>query len=129
MQYKFESLPEKLQKSIIEKSHNLLCHSKTTYWYSTIIGLSKMQYNWKSDVNIEKAIFEGIIVNYHPTKKIERKYSAGDIAVCVYFLGEISNLKGASFTLDPEVLNCVWNGIENCSANFKPNQLCSLIYG
>jgi hypothetical protein len=127
MQYQFDSLSEMLQQSIIAQSCAVLRQSKVYYWDSTMNGLSKMGYNWKQDVNIEKAICEGIMVNYRPTNINDRRYNGRGITLAVHFLGEMSGSKGNLFRLQPEVMNCIWNAMQN--ADFTPAETAAVFCG
>jgi hypothetical protein len=99
---------------------------------SILNGLSKMQYEWVSNGNIEKSTCESIGANYHPSKKRDNKYNARGIANIVYYLGELSKNrknKEEKHIVDKDVFDSIWNGIITCSKNFNAQEIGNIIYG
>jgi hypothetical protein len=130
-------LPEIIQNVLVPKETALPLEPQTSRWFNSIElssmlnGLVRMRYEWKNDGKMEKAICEGIIANYHPTKKRDKKYGERQLANIVYYLGKLSRGREESdkIVLEKEVLDSIWNGMEKCLNLLNRWEASNLIYG
>jgi hypothetical protein len=128
-------IPELIQNVLVQKETSVepqtLREFNSVQLSSILNGLVRMKYEWENDGKMEKAIYEGLIANYHPTKKKDKKYGEIQLANIVYYLGKLSKEREESdkIVLEKEVLDSIWNGIEKCLNQVNPQDVSKLIYG
>jgi hypothetical protein len=120
-----------LQGKLLDRAVAVLPHCNSVSLSSILNGLVGMKYEWKNAGNMEKAICEGITANYHPTKKRDNESGVRQLANIVYYLGKLSKEREESdkIVLEKEILDSIWNGIEQCLHQANPQEVSNLIYG
>jgi hypothetical protein len=120
-----------LQGKLSNRAVAVLPRCNSVSLSSILNGLVGMKYEWKNDGKMEKSICEGIITNYHPTKKRYDTYGGRELANIVYYLGKLSKEREESdkIVLEKDVSDSIWNGIEQCLHNANPQEVSNLIYG
>jgi hypothetical protein len=126
-----DDVDSSLQEKLLNRAVAVLPTCNSVSLSSILNGLTVMKYEWKNDGKMEKAICEGIIANYHPTKKRDRKYGERELANIVYYLGKLSKEREErdKIVLEKEVLDSIWNGMEKCVNQLNPQQVSNLICG
>jgi hypothetical protein len=126
-----DDIDSSLQGKLLNRAVALLPKCNSVGLSSILNGLVRMKYEWKNDGKMEKAICEGIVTNYHPTKKRDNKYDGRGIANIVYYLGKLSKEREESdkIVLEKEVLDSIWNGMEKCLNLLNCQEVSNLIYG
>jgi hypothetical protein len=125
-----DDIDSSLQGKLLNRAVALLPKCNSVGLSSMLNGLVGMKYDWKNGGKMEKAMFKGIITNYHPTKKRDREHDGRGFASIVYYLGKLSKEREESdkIVVEKKVLDSIWNGIEKC-VNHDNSQVSSLIYG
>jgi hypothetical protein len=120
-----------LQGKLLNRAVAVLPTCNSVDLSAILNGLAGMKYDWKNEGKMEKAICEGIITNYHPTKKRDKKSDGRGIANIVYYLGKLSKEReeGDKIVLEKEVLESILNGIEKCVNQLNAQGASNLIYG
>jgi hypothetical protein len=126
-----DDIDSSLQGKLLNRAAAVLPKCNSVSLSSMLNGLVGMKYEWKNDGKMEKAIYEGIITNYHPAKKTDKGYDGRGIANIVYYLGKLSKEREESdkILLEKEVLDSIWNGIEKCLNQLNSQEVSNLIYG
>jgi hypothetical protein len=126
-----DDIDSSLQGKLLNRAVALLPKCNSVGLSSMLNGLVGMKYDWKNDGKMEKAICNGIITNYHPTKKRDNKYGEIQLANIVYYLGKLSEEREESdkIVLEKEVLDSIWNGIEKRLDRLDAEDASNLIYG
>jgi hypothetical protein len=126
-----DDIDSSLQGKLLNRAVAVLPTCNSVSLSSMLNGLVRMKYEWKNDGKMEKAIYEGIIANYHPTKKRDKKYGERQLANIVFYLGKLSKEREESdkIFLENEVLDSIWNGIEKCLNQVNSQEVSNLIHG
>jgi hypothetical protein len=126
-----DDIDSSLQRKLLNRAVAVLPICNSVSLSSILNGLFRMKYEWKNDGKMENAICEGIIANYLPRKKKDKKYNGRGIATIVYYLGKLSREREErdKIVLEKEVLDSIWNGIEKCINQLNRQELSNLIYG
>jgi hypothetical protein len=119
------NLSRSLEEAILNQASHLLTRKESDIdimcLSSILEGLMRLEYDWKNDGKLEKAIYHGITKLDHSTIKKRDKASYGkELVECLSSLGEIAKRikeEDSAITLPKEVLDSFYEGIHQCSTS------------